>query len=120
MDKREYARAWYAKHRDEQLPKARARMLKYRSLNMRVRQLLLSARPCVDCGEPPCPDTPLEFDHREGIGQKAQRRISNLVTKGTSVTRMLKEIEKCDVVCPTCHKARTYHRSQWKRVKYYG
>lgn len=90
-------------------------MEKYRSLNMRLRSLILSAQPCTDCGEPPDPETPFEFDHREGVGSRSQMRISDLVTKGTSHTRMLNEMKKCDVVCPTCHKERTYNRMQWKR-----
>src|SRR5882724_2026290 len=110
-----YARNWYARNRADQQAKARVRMDRYRGLNMRLRRLILSARPCVDCGEPPDPETPFEFDHRVGIGAKSQRRISDLITKGTSHIRMLKEIQLCDVVCPTCHKQRTYDRMQWKR-----
>lgn len=90
-------------------------MAKYRSLNIRLRTLILSARPCADCGEPPDPETPFEFDHREGVGSRAQRRISDLITKGTSHIRMLREMALCDVVCPTCHKLRTFNRGQWKR-----
>jgi hypothetical protein len=115
MDRKEYARVWYAKNQSDQRGKARARMDRYRSLNIRLRKLVLSAQPCTDCGDPPDPETPFEFDHREGIGSRSQRRISDLVTKGTSHIRMLREMEKCDVVCPTCHKERTYNRMQWRR-----
>lgn len=111
----EYARNWYAKNREREQAKARVRMERYRSLNIRLRSLVLSAQPCTDCGEPPDPDTPFEFDHREGIGSKSQTRISDLVTKGTSHVRMLREMAKCDVVCPTCHKERTFNRGQWRR-----
>lgn len=110
-------REWYAKNAKEQRAKARARMSVYRAMNLKLRALVLSAQPCADCGEPPDPDTPFEFDHREGVGAKAQRRISNLVTKGSSYVRMLKELALCDVVCPTCHKKRTYDRGQWKRAR---
>lgn len=116
MNKQAYAREWYVKNRQDQLPKARARMARYRDLNIRLRRLILSAQPCTDCGEPPDPDTPFEFDHRDGMEGRVQRRISDLVTKGTSHIRMIKEMEKCDVVCPTCHKQRTYDRGQWKRA----
>ena len=81
---------------------------------MKLRALYLSARPCADCGKPPDPDTPFEFDHREGM-ENGSRRVSDLVTRGTNHIRMLKEFERCDVVCPTCHKQRTYARAQWKR-----
>lgn len=114
-DRAAYAREWYAKNRADQQMKSRVRMDRYRSLNMRLRALILSAHPCADCGEPPDTDTPFEFDHRVGIGAAAQCRISDLVTKGTSHSRMLREMAKCDVVCPTCHKERTYNRMQWRR-----
>lgn len=111
-----YGTDWYAKNRDEQREKARARATKHRSLNIRLRALILSAQPCTDCGEPPDPDTPFEFDHREGIGSNSQRRISDLITKSSSHHQFMAEVVKCDVVCPTCHKARTYNRAQWKRA----
>jgi hypothetical protein len=110
-------RQWYADNRDDQRAKARGRAAKFRNLNLRLRTLILSAQPCADCAEPPDPDTPFEFDHKPGIGNKVTRRISNLITRGTSHIRMLKELVKCDVVCPTCHKKRTYDRGQWKRVR---
>lgn len=109
-------REWYRKNAEIQRVKARARVGTYRAMNLKLRALVLSAQPCADCGEPPDPDTPFEFDHREGIGAKAQRRMSDLITKGSSFARLLKEIALCDVVCPTCHKKRTYDRAQWKRV----
>jgi hypothetical protein len=111
----EYARNWYLKNRDEQRAKARARANRNNGLNIKLRALILSAQPCIDCGEPPDPQTPFEFDHRDGIGAKSQSRISDLITKGARHMRMLREIAKCDVVCPTCHKERTYNRMQWKR-----
>jgi hypothetical protein len=111
-----YAKVWYAKNRERVLPLARARIAKAHSLNLRFRKLVLSAQPCKDCEEPPDPDTPFEFDHRAGIGAKAQRRMSDLITKGSSHVRMLKEMALCDIVCPTCHKKRTYDRLQWKRA----
>lgn len=114
--KRQSLRDWYAKNREDQQAKARARQAKYRSLNIRLRQLILSAQPCTDCGEPPDSDTPFEFDHREGIGADSQRRISDLITKSSSHHQFMKEVVKCDVVCPTCHKTRTYDRAQWKRA----
>lgn len=108
-------RAWYARNADEQRRKARARQAEYRSLNMRLRALYLSARPCVDCGEPPDPEAPFEFDHVNGM-ENGSRRVSDLVTSKTDHVRMLKEFEKCDVVCAKCHKRRTFERGQWKRV----
>lgn len=108
-------RKWYERNRDEQRAKARARSDRYRSLNIRLRTLILSAQPCTDCGEPPDPQFPFEFDHREGIGAASQHRISDLIAKSSSHIPMMREIAKCDVVCPSCHKQRTYDRQQWRR-----
>jgi hypothetical protein len=38
-----------------------------------------------------------------------------LITKGTSLVRLMAELIKCDVVCAICHKRRTYDRQEWKR-----
>ena len=110
-------KSWYSANRNDQRAKARVRTAKYRSLNIRLRALILSARPCTDCDEPPDPDTPFEFDHRDGIGARSQNRVSDLITRGTSHVRLLQELALCDVVCPTCHKRRTYAKLEWVRAE---
>ena len=112
---RSKAMSWYAQNRDRVLPLNRARIACRIRLAIKMRTLILSAQPCMDCGEPPDPDTPFEFDHRESIGSKAQRRMSDLISKGASIARLVRELSLCDVVCPTCHKKRTFARGEWKR-----
>ncbi len=107
---------WYAKHQVAQREKARVRANRHNAFTRKLRTLILSAQPCMDCGEPPDCDTPFEFDHREGIGAKSQRRMSDMISKGSHPKRFMQELPKCDVVCPTCHKKRTYDRQQWKRA----
>jgi hypothetical protein len=107
---------YYMDNQVELREKARVRANKHNAFNRKLRALILSSQPCIDCGEPPDPATPFEFDHREGIGASSQRRMSDLISKGSHPKRMMAEIPKCDVVCPTCHKRRTYDRAQWKRV----
>jgi len=75
---------------------------------IKLRSLILSATPCMDCGAPP--DDDFEFDHREGMAD-GRRRVSDLVTKGMNPAALMREIQHCDVVCPTCHKRRTYARA---------
>jgi len=84
----------------------------YRARNARrrqeVRELLIeykSSRPCVDCGVR-YPHYVMEFDHKTGtksfnIGSATSNR-----TWGS----ILREIEKCDLVCANCHSSRTYTR----------
>lgn len=62
-----------------------------------------AAHPCVDCGETNV--DLLEFDHRD----PATKAI-NLGARGPSKygwRRLAAEIEKCDVRCVRCHRART-------------
>lgn len=64
-----------------------------------------SSTPCADCKQkyhPAC----IDFDHREN--KKAA--VSHMISDGYSLQLVLKEIEKCDVVCANCHRLRTYHR----------
>lgn len=108
---------WYAENQVEQREKARVRTNRYNAFNRKLRALILSANPCMDCGESPDPDTPFEFDHRDGIGESKQRRMSDMISKGSHPKRFMQELPKCDIVCPTCHKKRTYDRGQWKRCE---
>ena len=73
----------------------------------RHRELIrrIKARPCADCGIQ-YPYYVMDFDHREG-----EEKLFGL----NSVARMtisgiLREIEKCDVVCANCHRERTHRR----------
>lgn len=69
------------------------------------RTLVLKAKdqPCADCGiqYPPCV---MEFDHVRGT--KSFNIGGN--SSWLSHQKLLKEIEKCDVVCANCHAMRTH------------
>lgn len=71
----------------------------------------LQTHPCVDCGE--TDPIVLEFDHlRDKI-----ENISDLANR-KSWKDVLKEIEKCEVVCANCHLRRTAKQFNW--YKYVG
>lgn len=63
----------------------------------------------MDCGQT-FPMCVMDFDHRDpslkcfGIGQY----------KEGSVTKLLAEIAKCDVVCANCHRIRTFRLERTK------
>lgn len=61
--------------------------------------------PCTDCGVKYSPWM-MQFDHVRGIKVSS---LSNLASNGT-LTKLLEEIEKCEVVCANCHADRTYKR----------
>lgn len=56
---------------------------------------------CMDCGEKNY--IVLEFDHREPSTKK--HAISSM--KGGATKPLVKELQKCDVVCANCHRIRT-------------
>jgi hypothetical protein len=89
----EYWRQYQIKYRD----KKRAALYSY---------LLL--HPCVDCGE--TDPVVLEFDHLPEF--EKVREIGKMITGGTwSWATILKEIEKCEVVCANDHRRRTSSRA---------
>ena len=87
----------------------RARILSSQAArHKRQRAILdaLKAGPCVDCGQtyPPCV---MDFDHVRGV---KLRSVGQLVD--ASISKLMAEIEKCDLVCSNCHRIRTFHRVQ--------
>jgi thymidine kinase len=60
-------------------------------------------RGCIDCGYN-AHHAGLEFDHRED-------KFKNVTAMLTySHAKLMAEIDKCDVVCGTCHNIRTFNR----------
>lgn len=62
--------------------------------------------PCADCGRKFHPIA-MDFDH---IGEDKTRDISKLCARTAPLFVILREIEKCEVVCACCHRIRTYNR----------
>lgn len=61
----------------------------------------LDERSCVDCGE--INTIVLEFDHK----RDKRYNISQMTSRVSSVSTLMNEILKCDVVCANCHRKRT-------------
>ena len=62
--------------------------------------------PCMDCTQHFNP-WQMDFDHRPG-----EKKLFNIASIGSnSLTRIIDEIAKCDLVCANCHRERTYRRS---------
>ena len=59
---------------------------------------------CVDCRENN--HIVLDFDHL----RDKKYNISRMIHDGFSWKAILKEIQKCEVVCANCHRIRTYDR----------
>lgn len=87
------------------------RRVRQRATEAKRRAMLLSLRdrPCLDCRER-FPPYIMQFDHRD----PATKRFNVCETWLSSESRILSEAAKCDIVCPNCHRERTFRR--WHAV----
>jgi hypothetical protein len=69
----------------------------------------LQDKQCKDCNESDI--LVLEFDHRDP--KFKQGSISELISSGLTWNKILKEIDKCDIVCANCHRKRTMKQFGW-------
>jgi hypothetical protein len=69
----------------------------------------LRERPCVDCGE--TDPIVLEFDH---LADKEFSISAGL--RGRRWADVIREIDKCEVVCANCHRRRTARRGGFVRA----
>lgn len=101
--RKQLAKIDYAKNKKLYKQRARARIIRIRRAVDAMKDF-----PCVDCNKkfPPCA---MHFDHLDGDGKVAS--VSALVSAG-SWKRILKEIEKCHLVCAICHSIRTNKRAR--------
>ena len=68
--------------------------------------------PCFDCHQR-FPWFVMEFDHRDPT---MKRRNVPQMAGSASLMTLLREIEKCDIVCANCHRVRTYLRREAART----
>jgi hypothetical protein len=102
---REYMRRWYANNKDLQVRRVRANTVRRREqLAGWINQF--KRRPCADCGGE-FPPYLMDFDHVSG---EKFDNICGMRMRTVSREAILTEIEKCEVVCATCHRARTHAR----------
>lgn len=89
------------------VPRTKRKVAEFRALMAEVK-----AGPCMDCKQlfPPCV---MDFDHVRGnkkfqVGKASHRNKIDV----------LREIEKCDLVCSNCHRIRTANRREpeWLRA----
>lgn len=102
---REYQRKWYAANKEKQYERTRANQARVVAETRPMLLEYLKEHPCMDCGYSDI--RALEFDHVRGTKKKG---VTKLVSMGLSWESIMKEIDKCDVVCSNCHKIRTYSR----------
>lgn len=104
----QYFKEYYGKRRDKyrvmvNATKEQRKKIRYDAVNA------IKRKPCMDCGGT-FPEICMDFDHRSD----KILPISRMITLCRSMERILKEIEKCDLVCSNCHRIRTAQR--WKVI----
>lgn len=102
---REAKRRWYRRNRDVYQRRNRDHK-EARRRYVRERKSV----PCSDCGQK-FPYFVMEFDHRPDEIKLFE--VARLVSSCPSLKVLKAEIEKCDVVCCTCHRFRTAKRAGW-------
>ncbi len=91
----------------------------WRSLRTHAIRWYKASHGCLDCGirDP----LVLEFDH---VNDDKEFNIGTDGTKTVSMSKILLEMQKCEVVCANCHRIRTHTRRGnvkppvWTRRRY--
>ncbi len=98
---------YYHQNREKQLELVKIRKERYIEERKKFLEEVKN-KPCLDCGKK-YPAWVMDFDHRDG--ELKLGNVSKLaLRKFWSISRILEEIEKCDLVCANCHRERTYRR----------
>lgn len=71
----------------------------------------LQDKSCIDCGENDI--RLLEFDHIENKEQEI-----SIMIKDSNLTKIKKEVEKCEIRCGNCHVRKTNKQFNWYKYKW--
>lgn len=102
---RQFQREW-AKTKRQENPEWNLAQTKGRKVKLaETINQIKATTPCADCGgtfHPVC----MDFDHRDPLLKVSG--ISEMIQARLSLDTIMKEIDKCDLVCANCHRLRTY------------
>lgn len=90
----EYRKTWYAQNRGRRIEEVKKR-------RAALRLFVFKCKASIGCQE--CPESNphcLDFHHYED----KERCVSEAVSRGWAIVRLLKEMEKCFVLCANCHR----------------
>ena len=108
--RRAYMKEYSKKHYEENIERYKSRSAasnkKLRLRNREYIKKIKESNPCMDCGEF-YPFYVMHFDH---IYDK-NGSVSDLSRASSSLERIQKEIDNCELVCANCHAERTYSRA---------
>lgn len=106
---KEFQAQWYQNNKEKCLTKAKTSNLKYRSENREYVIKYLKEHSCINCGEKDI--VVLEFDHLRDKKCNVARLISS-----STLHNVIKEINKCQVLCANCHKRKTAKDYNWYKL----
>lgn len=102
----------YAEKKEEYVRRAIERNKKNR-LVLKTKFLeFLEGKVCTMCGYDK--QVALEFHHRDPTTKS--ETVSRMLHSGYAWGSILKEIEKCDIVCANCHRELTAEQFEWYKV----
>lgn len=96
---REYRKIWFNNHKKECI--AQNNISKKERVKNHILHINNLKIKCSICGYNKCKSA-LDFHHKD-ISKK-EYNISIMIQRGHSLQKILKEIEKCIVVCSNCHR----------------
>jgi 5-methylcytosine-specific restriction endonuclease McrA len=100
--KEKYA-SYYQRKSGEYRKRAIERRNRIKKENKEKMLLLISGKHCVDCGE----KDPVTLDFHHTDSKTKTKTVSKFMADGASWNIILKEIEKCKLICSNCHRKRT-------------
>lgn len=100
-------RRWYEKNKEAEKAKALTRKKELIKRNQDYINAI-KASPCTDCGVS-YPYYVMDFDHL--VQKDKTELVSVLMRKPATLEVIQAEIDKCELVCSNCHRARTHTRS---------
>lgn len=104
-----YIRSHYKRNTEYYIKKAGRKRRAFLTATRKKLFNYLSTHPCVDCGE--SDPVVLEFDHIKRETKEAA--ISEMLSRQVGWSRVLAEIEKCEVRCANCHRRKTAKEQGW-------
>jgi hypothetical protein len=107
---REYAKENYRQNKERYMLQAKKR-------DEQIDRLIVSRKsvPCADCGAQ-YPPYVMDFDHLEALGGK-EFNIAAMRRRRMAISKIIEEMNKCEVVCSNCHRERTHRRNPSTRYQ---
>ncbi len=100
---RKYHNEWYHKHKQVVMEQRKQRQVEIRDWYRNYKSTLC----CADCGE--CHPACLQFHHKD----RTEKRFSpgDMANRASSINVLMKEINKCEVLCVNCHAKHHWRES---------